>query len=164
MERELDRSNQQGFTLIELLVVLTIIAALAVAVFVALNPLKRIMDSRNSRRITDSETILTAVHEYVIDNKGTIPAGITADGTDYMLGTNATGCAVTQGGCNTTGHAACVNLATLLASYLKSIPIDPLAGTYSAGFTGYAINVNPANQVVIRACGGENNNGISVSR
>ena len=40
----------QGFTLIEILLVVAMISILAVAVFVALNPAKRIIDSKNARR------------------------------------------------------------------------------------------------------------------
>ena len=46
-------SNLKGFTLIELLVVIAIIATLAVLVYVALDPVRRFQESRNSRRWTD---------------------------------------------------------------------------------------------------------------
>jgi prepilin-type N-terminal cleavage/methylation domain-containing protein len=95
------RSQESGFTLIELLIVITIIAALAVTVFVALNPVKRLADSRDSRRSADVETILTAIHEYVVDNKGSLPTGLTTSMTEKMLGTGATGCQLTQANCAT---------------------------------------------------------------
>ena len=61
---------KKGFTLIELLVVISIIAILATVVFVALNPGKRFLDTRNSRRWNDVHNILTAVHECIVDDGG----------------------------------------------------------------------------------------------
>src|SRR5258708_18220698 len=92
------KSLQKGFTLIELLIVIVIITALAVTVFVALNPVKRVKDAHDSRRAADTETILTAIHEYIVDNNGSLPPAIApgqngtgavalVQGTMYMIGT-----------------------------------------------------------------------------
>ena len=54
------RSRLQGFTLIELLIVIGIIAVLAAATFVALNPLTRFQDARDARRRTDISAVLSA--------------------------------------------------------------------------------------------------------
>ncbi|MDQ5970976.1 MAG: hypothetical protein QG603_753, partial [Patescibacteria group bacterium] len=40
----------KGFTLIELIIVIAVIALLAAATFVAINPAKRVGDANNSRR------------------------------------------------------------------------------------------------------------------
>lgn len=139
--------RRAGFTLIELLTVIAIIAALAVVVFVALNPGQRLKEARDARRTSDVDSLLTAVHQYIVDNKGYAPAGLTA--TEQQLGSDATGCAIATGGCGVT-TAACLDLSTDLAKYLKTIPLDPLDGT--AGKTGYSI-VQDANGIVtIRAC------------
>src|SRR5438046_1414103 len=82
-------SLESGFTLIELLIVIVVIAALAVTVFVALNPVKRTQDAREARRTSDVETILTAIHEYIVDNKGALPGTLTTGTTLTMLGTGA---------------------------------------------------------------------------
>lgn len=148
---------QKGFTLIELLVVILIISILSVTVFVALNPAKRFADARDARRSSDIDSILTAVHEYIVDNGGTSPAGLTA--TEQQLGTAATGCNVN---CTTppTG-AACLDLSTALAPYLKSIPKDPRVGTDAV--TGYKIVKNANGLVTVAACASEGA-AISVSR
>src|SRR5437868_6397351 len=83
---------QQGFTLIELLIVIVIITALAVTVFVALNPVKRTKDAREARRTSDVETILTAIHEYIVDNKGALPTGLSTGMAITQLGTAGAGC------------------------------------------------------------------------
>lgn len=161
-----------GFTLIELLVVITIIAALAVSVFVALNPAQRLKDARDSRRVTDLDTILSAVHEYVVDNKGSYPVGLSAGMLETQLGTGlAAACSpLSSGGCNVAASTACVDLSGQLTKYLKSIPIDPLGGvTWTAAKTGYSIIVDANGIVTLRACGTgtgttEGANNLSTSR
>lgn len=148
----------KGFTLIELLVVILIIAILSVTVFVALNPAKRFADARDARRASDVDSILTAVHEYIVDNGGAFPAGLTA--VEQQLGTAATGCNTTN--CTTPPTAAaCLNLSTTLAPYLKTIPIDPKSGT--AAVTGYKIVKDANGLVTVAACASESS-AISVSR
>ena len=128
------RHARAGFTLIEILLVIGMIAVLATVVFVALDPAKRFQDTRNARRTTDIQNILSAVHTYVNDTKGTFPAAITT--TEKQIGTAVTGCAIATGGCAVAGATDCVDLGATLGSYLKSIPVDP-NGT--AALTGYSI-------------------------
>lgn len=146
---------QSGFTLIELLVVIVIIATLATIVFVALDPATRIKDARNSRRWTDINSILTAVSEYIVDNDGTIPSGLST--TEQQLGTCTTG----GNTICTTAAASCLNLNSTLAKYLKSIPTDP-DGTAST--TYYSIVIDANNIVTVKACNAENGATIEVSR
>jgi prepilin-type N-terminal cleavage/methylation domain-containing protein len=67
---------KKGFTLIEILMVVTILSVLAVSVFVALNPVKRLKDAKDARRSSDADTLLTAIHQYIVDNKGALPTGL----------------------------------------------------------------------------------------
>lgn len=152
--------NAKGFTLIELLVVIAIIASLAVVVFVALNPSQRIKDSRDSRRASDVNSILTAIHQSIVDNKGALPAGLTTGMAERQLGTAASGCAVATNGCSVV-NAACLDTTAALTKYLKATPIDP-AGT--AAITGYSVVVDANNIVTVKACGTEGTTPISVSR
>jgi hypothetical protein len=93
------------------------------------------------------------IHEYIVDNKGNLPTGLSTGMAETQLGTGATGCAMTQSSC-VVAAAACVNLATPLAKYLKNMPVDPGA-TYSATTTGYSITVDSNNIVTIKSCGAE---------
>ncbi|MEK7067872.1 MAG: type II secretion system protein [Patescibacteria group bacterium] len=152
--------NKKGFTLIELLLVIGIIAVLAVVVFVALNPAQRFKDARDARRNTDVETILSAIHTSLVDNKGTFPSGLSAGMSEAQLGTAASGCVIATGGCSVT-TGACLDMTTALVKYLKTIPIDP-NGT--AASTKYAIVVDANGIVSIKACGTEGTTTISASR
>src|SRR5258708_670810 len=154
--------RQKGFTLIELLIVITIISALAVTVFVALNPAKRLSDARDARRTSDVDTILTAIHEYIVDNKGSLPTGLTTNMVETQLGTGVSGCAIATGGCSVVGSTTCVDLGTVLNKYLKSIPQDPKNGT--ALLTQYSVTVDSNNIVTMKSCGTYGSANISSSR
>ena|SRR3989344_3794677 len=154
--------KNKGFTLIELLLVIGIISVLAVVVFVALNPAQRFKDARDARRTSDVDTILSAVHTSIIDNKGTLPTGLTAGMSEAQLGTAASGCAVATGGCAVT-TAACLDLATPLVKYLKTIPIDPSL-TSASTKTNYSVVVDSNGIVTVKACGTEGTTNISASR
>src|SRR3989344_7691542 len=88
---------QKGFTLIELLIVIAIIAALAIAVFVALDPATRIKQAKDARRTADADTILTAIHASIVDSKGTLPTGLSTSMVEKQLGTAVTGCIIATG-------------------------------------------------------------------
>lgn len=154
--------QKSGFTLIELLLVIAIIAVLAIVVFAALNPALRFRDSRDARRITDVESILTAIHEYIIDNRGSFPTGLSAGMSERMLGTAGTGCDTVTGGCNVV-NGACLDISTPLTAYLVSIPIDPSLSTSSTK-TNYSVVVNSNGIVTVKACGVEGTTNISSSR
>lgn len=148
--------KKNGFTLIELLVVIGIIAALTTVVFVALDPAKRFKDARNARRITDTDTILGAIHQYIVDTGGSMPSGI---------GTSAS----QIGSCTTGGNtfcagagAACVDLAAVLGSnkYIKTNPVDPSG---SAATTGYSVSKDANNLFTVTSCLAEGTT-IAVSR
>lgn len=136
---------KKGFTLIELLVVIAIIAILAVVVFVALDPVTRFADARDSRRFVDTTTILTAVHQKIVDQGGDLPAGLTRGMTNTEMGS----------------CGSCVDLASTLAAYLKEMPKDPEAGT--ASNSGYWIEVNSDGIVTVTAPDAENAT-VTVSR
>jgi len=158
MKRNPKGDGNGGFTLIEILLVIAIIAVLAVVVFVALNPGGRLADARNSRRFNDVNSLLTAIHEYTLDNDGALPTGLTTGMGETQLGSCASGGATLCTGAS----AVCVNLTAPLAAYLKSIPLDPKDGV--AATTGYSVTVDANNIVTVISCRAESGETIQVSR
>lgn len=155
------KKSHKGFTLIELLVVIAIISVLAVVVFVALNPSQRLKDAKDARRTADVDTILTAIHAAIVDNKGTLPSVLSTGMLEAQLGTTApSGVLVNYGGCNVLAATPVIDLLSgnpNLVKYLKSLPISPPkdATTYTAALTGYSVQVDANNIVTVRACGAD---------
>lgn len=167
--------RHSGFTLIELLVALTIITILAVAVYAALNPAQRLADSKNARRSTDAQEILTAIHQSVVDNKGTFPTNFPIAGVTKQLGTgDNTTCPDTTVGTNVATQCTgvtigCTNLMADvtqdLIPYLASMPIDPIGGTTATSVkTGYAVLRDTNGIVTVKACHADGTTPIFVSR
>jgi prepilin-type N-terminal cleavage/methylation domain-containing protein len=175
--------KRSGFTLIELLVVVAILAIFAAVVYAALNPQQRLKDAANSKRGQDVDNILTAVHEYIVDQKGSLPATFPAAGNTWQIGTantnallttmgagctsnlTATGCTTTAGtgaASGTGGGNHCYDLAGAVPAYLKSNPYDPKTGA-SVSATGYFIGLDTNNIVTVTACNAQGTT-ISVSR
>src|SRR5688572_1497461 len=63
------KHNSKGFTLIELLIVIGIVGFLAAAVLVAVDPVKRIQDSRDARRYSEANALLNAVLTKQVDDR-----------------------------------------------------------------------------------------------
>lgn len=159
-----------GFTLIELLIVIAVIAILAGVVFVALNPLKRFQDTRDARRASDINAILSAIKVDQVDNGGSYDATITGltAGSVYMIGTDVAGCDDQNAVCDTdvTADGSCVDLTTLATQgYIGSIPTSPNGdGTWVVGETGYTISRAASGILTVRACESEGTTEISASR
>src|SRR5687768_161535 len=62
--------RSKGFTLIELLIVIGLIGFLAAAVLLAVDPVKRIQESRDSRRSSETNALLNAILTKQVDDSG----------------------------------------------------------------------------------------------
>jgi type II secretion system protein G len=116
--------SYHGFTLLELLAVITIIGVLAtLALFGVNDSLKR---GRDSRRISDLQSIRAALEQYYLDN-GTYPASP---------------CGVDCNGYHLSCQATWGTLGTELAPYLQNLPKDPktssCGGPWTDNFFNYA--------------------------
>ncbi len=151
------RTKAKGFTLLELLVVIGIIGILAAIVIIAINPGRQFAQARNAQRWNDVNAILNAVHQYAVDNNGTVPAGITDTPTEV----------------SDTGADLCPDLVGTQGIYITGIPTDPSGShtacnaPYTSGAydSGYQISENATSgRITVSAPSAELSTTITVSR
>lgn len=151
-----------GFTLLEILLTITILAVLAGITISALNPRRQLADARNTERKIEISTVLNAVHQYALDNYGTLPANIPTRTLSECIRTSLD---ESLGICRS-GQLCTVTLSELTENkkYLNEIPVDPV--TNSETLTGYNIvkNSDNNNRVTICAPGAENGETIYIPR
>jgi prepilin-type N-terminal cleavage/methylation domain-containing protein len=146
-------AERRGFTLIELLVVIGILAVLLAITLIAINPARQFSQANNTKRSSDVNAILNAVGQYMADNRGALPAGITT-AVQNVSNTGADVCAV------------------LMTQYLAALPVDPLtnngtpvtncAAAYDTGYTIIRSGVD--NRLTVAAPAAELGAVISVTR
>src|SRR5688572_17640139 len=128
------RKGAKGFTLIELLIVIGIIGILAAIILVAVDPAKRLKQSRNARRFAETNAILNAILNYTVDYKGTLPSAVLSatTGQAVVIGTavggtlNTTICPATATGVNAATNTRDLAAdAALVSAYIAEMPIDP---------------------------------------
>jgi prepilin-type N-terminal cleavage/methylation domain-containing protein len=152
----MEKKAKKGFTLIELLIVIAILGVLAAAVTIILNPAELLAQARDGQRISDMDTVRTALNTYLSQATGTPNLDFSSDGVgggcsaissgspnwvqpfnfaNFATGTIpvATSSQVsTRNLTNGTGWVD-VNLQSLPGgSPLAVLPIDPVNSTYYA--------------------------------
>ncbi|MBI5133959.1 MAG: prepilin-type N-terminal cleavage/methylation domain-containing protein [Candidatus Taylorbacteria bacterium] len=79
--------REQGFTLLELLIVIAIIAILSVILVIVINPAETLKKSRDAQRISDLNTMKTALGIYITS---TATPDLDASVSNFCLGTGIT--------------------------------------------------------------------------
>jgi hypothetical protein len=133
-------SYRRGITLLEALLVVVALMILVGIVIFAVNPDKRLTDTRNAQRRADIANILDKVHRYSVDTN-MLPATIAMTPTPICK----------------SGTISCTGLTDLTVlvqrNYLSELPSDPTASTATS--TGYSILKTESNHVVVSAPGAE---------
>ncbi|MDO8609918.1 MAG: type II secretion system protein [bacterium] len=153
---------KKGFTLIELLVVIGILAILLAITLIAINPARQFGQANDTRKRSDILQILNAVHQYVAENKGTLPAVLTGAtaGTSYDI-TGVTGA---------TNLDLCPDLVGTTGKYMPALPTNPSLNlpnvtTCNATYTtGYTIAKDALNRITVSAGNDINDTPITITR
>ncbi len=116
----------RGFTLVEMLVVIGLIALLASAALVAVNPSRQFKLARDSQRSVHVSAWLNAIGQNISENKGVFTCGGVAKNlpaTTTIISSNA----------SSSDFASCI-----VPTYLANVPYDPTeAGAHFTSFTDY---------------------------
>ncbi len=130
--------NKKGFTLIELLIVIGIVAILAAAVIIAINPGHQFASARDVTRQSHLGSIDKAFLSYQVDNNGNLPDYIPLEPIEI---------------CNIVEFQDCeelIDLSDIIPDYLSFLPLDPKGGIHAKG-TGYFIHKDELGRVGITA-------------
>lgn len=155
--------NRPGFSLIELIIVVAIIAIIAAAVFVAIDPARRLQAARNSTLWADVTAISEAIKKYQADNDGDFPPTAvvidTETGSVQIVGDSVGACGSVTCTGQTVASSNCGldNLDVDLRPYLKTMPTDPKNG--DSDDTRYYVNKDQYGIISVGACDAEGEEG-----
>jgi type IV pilus assembly protein PilA len=148
--------KQKGFTLIEMLVVIAIIAILAGAVILAINPVATMQKSRDATRLNDMDALRSAINLALAEGE----IQLIATGP-YNSGNKIQDVGGTTGYVRYSKPAGKVGL----GRYIPALPLDPLntgtsVYTFQSTVNDYELNCvleHPDNSVKMGTDGGDNN-------
>jgi prepilin-type N-terminal cleavage/methylation domain-containing protein len=107
---------KSGFTLIELLIVIALIAVLAGAVIIALNPARQFQQARDSERWSHVSVLSNAIQQNIAENRGVWTC------SEGAIPTSTTDIA------SVGGYDLCT---CLVPNNLAALPVDPDTGSFT---------------------------------
>ena len=164
-------TSERGFTLIELLVVISILAILMMVVLITVNPIELLKQSRDTNRLSDLQSMRSAIDLFMADTAGTKSLGTSTITYLSLIDPNATTTAGTD--CSGLGfpgggsfHCAASSTATRSdgtgwlpinltqissGNPISSLPKDPINSSssyyaYATDGTYYKISATPESQ------------------
>lgn len=137
----LNTKKSYGFTLIELMVVIAVVAVLAGALMMAINPQSIVQKSRDAKRMQDIDTLAKALNLALAE--GEIQLSVNS--------TSCSSCKSSTGSLDTSGSGYVKFVVpvdkTGLSKYISTLPSDPLnTGSYVYSF-GSTLNDYELNAV-----------------
>ncbi len=121
------QKKSAGFTLIELLIVIGILMILMAGALIAINPFRQFAQANDDNRWNGVTTIMNAVYQNVIDNRGTFDCALYFPNATTTMGS----------GVGQYNICPC-----LVPTYIGAMPRDPQNGNYTdctSYDTGYDI-------------------------
>ncbi|NMB92502.1 MAG: type II secretion system protein [Parcubacteria group bacterium] len=144
---------KKGFTLLELLIVIGILAILSTTMILVINPAEMLKKARDSQRISDLNTLKTAISMYLTD-VASPTIGTSTYSYSHVTSVNcgATGNASTSQAVNGNGWIP-INFTSITGGApISALPVDPNPTAYATSpYLYYAYVVGSSNTFKIFA-------------
>jgi len=148
------KTKTRGFTLMEVIIVVAIIAILASAVLIALNPAKNLRDARNATRWSQMNAIANGIYSYIIANQGVYPTCMFDEELEDPI-ENPYGRILYDEDSEDSWDLISITDCTdqLSPTYLPSTPREPQSQDYVIGF----VDATSSDRLIIRCTAPEAN-------
>ena len=142
-------NKKQGLTLVGLIMVTMTLVILGTAVFMWIDPVAKIGDAKDKRRIESVLLLAESISQYALDHKGVLPfLGQVATDTKKVLCERQSGSTLDCGG----DSSDCLRIGDedFYSDYLQQLPIDPDKSADTD--TGYYVQKGNTGMLVVGAC------------